>query len=82
MLMTHLGPYIKLGFKTIENNIYHFRRNRDVMVDLGLITKQDLEYTDLIAFCDLETALGIQAMNEETNDEILKELIAKKNELK
>lgn len=76
-LMSHLGSAIKMGFRSIEENIRHFLRNRDIMVDLGFITKDDLEYTDLLAFCDLETSLGIEAMNEATNDDILQSIYLK-----
>lgn len=80
-LMTHLGPYIKMGFKSIEDNIMHFKSNRDTMVQLGFIKKTDKEYTDLMKFCQLETQLGIQAFNEATNDDIFDEMF-KKNKAK
>jgi len=37
-IMSHLGPYIKLGFKSIEENIFHIKRNRDTMVEMKFIT--------------------------------------------
>lgn len=73
-LMSHLGPYVKMGFKALEQNIYHFLRNRDIMVKIGFITKEDSAYSDILEFCTLEVTLGIQGMNEDTNKEILDNL--------
>lgn len=58
-LMLHLGPYIKMGLKAIEDNIKHYYHNRDLMVKFGFIKATSEEYTDMFKFCELETKLGI-----------------------
>ena len=79
-LMSHLGSAISMGFKALEQNIYHFLKNRDLMLKLKIIkTANDPEYINITDFCLLEISLGIEHMNEDTNNDIMKSILSNKN---
>ena len=77
-LMSHLGTYIKMGFKALESNIDHFLNNRDLMMKHNVIKVSDPEYIYITDFCLLEISLGIEAMNEDTNKDIMNGILKNK----
>ena len=63
-LMTHLGPYVSMGFRDMQRRAMHMVRNRKLLHrKLKLLDENSTEYIYLMDFINLEYELGVQAMN-------------------
>lgn len=78
-LMTHLGPYVSMGFKDMHRRAMHMLRNRKLMhKKLKLIHENSNEYIYLMDFINLEFELGVQAMNKTNSKQQFNAALAKK----
>lgn len=75
-LMSHLGPYIAIGFKDLSSKAEAMRQNRVLMQsNYNFITKEDKEYKYICKFVQYEIKLGIHEMNINKNEKIFNNLI-------